>query len=311
MAANGIHLRGEMAGDEDVIDEVVCMAFGSMSEANLVRLLRQHCPTFDSRYSVTAWDGNRLVGHTLLTPVEARLMGRALPALLVAPVAVVPDRQREGIGARMLRYGHELGRREGHSLTFLKGHPAYYPRIGYRPCYGFAQMTIDSGKLPQPSVRFVRRPVQQSDLDWLVRRYAVEHAAVDFATIWGPTLGEWTLPIVDAVMWWTEDGQRAAYSVATNCGPRGKDYRLILADDPKLACEVIATARPKMLSHHPAGWLAREVVDPEWASPKVEASNAAMACGLQEGVLEPYLEAIASGRRQLGSGLDLLPFLLW
>jgi len=310
MADSVVHLRGEQAGDEDAIDEVVCTAFGHMNEANLVRLLRRHCPTFAPRYSVTAWGGDRLVGHTLLTPVRIHLMGQTLPALLVAPVAVVPDRQREGIGAQMLRYGHDLGRDEGYGLAFLHGHPSYYPRLGYRSCYGSALMTIDTEKLPQPSMGFIRRPVQASDLDWLVRRHQAEHAEVDFATAWGAHLEEWTLPIVDALVWWTDDGRRAAYTVATNCATHGQHYRLVLAEDPELAREVIATARPTRLSHHPAGWLASEVADPQWATARVEASSAAMAYELQQGVLSPYLEAVASSQRQCGAGLDPLPFLI-
>lgn len=311
MPPGELQLRGEMPGDETAIDEVVCMAFGSMSEVHLVRLVRQHYPAFDPSYSVTAWEGNRLVGHVLFTPVRMRLMSRTLRALLLVTAAVVPERQRQGIGRRMIEYGHALGQGAGYEVAFVTGHPRYYPRFGYKPCYGFADMTIDTAKLPPPSVRFVRRPVQASDLGWLVRCFEAEYAEVDFASLWGPTLGEWTLPIVDALMWWTEDGRRAAYSVAVNRGHRRKDYRLILADDPALAREVIATARPGTLPHHPAGWLARCAVDPAWASTRVDASDAAMACELRKGCLQSYLDAVALGQRELGSSTDLLPFLLW
>jgi putative acetyltransferase len=151
IAGEAVHLRGEQAGDERAIDGLVCSAFGSMSEANLVRLLRQHGPAFDARYSVTAWDAEGLAGYALFTPVEVYLMGETVPALLVAPVAVARDRQRQGIAAEMLRYGHDLGRQEGHRLASLMGHPDYYPRFGYRACYGCARMTINTERLPQPS----------------------------------------------------------------------------------------------------------------------------------------------------------------
>ena len=91
----GIELRCEQPGDEEAVDIVNCRAFHSMDGANIVRLLRQYHPAFDRRYSVTAWDGARMVGHSLFTPADLRLMGRTVRALAVGPVAVVPQYQRQ------------------------------------------------------------------------------------------------------------------------------------------------------------------------------------------------------------------------
>ena len=52
-----IDIRGERPGDEDAIEAVVTSAFKSKDEANIVRLMRTHHPTFDPRFSVTAWAG--------------------------------------------------------------------------------------------------------------------------------------------------------------------------------------------------------------------------------------------------------------
>ena len=301
-----IEVRSERPGDEDAIDIVNCSAFEEMDEANLVRLLRTYLPAYDRRLSVTAWDGDDMVGHTLLTPGRIRLMGEAVRALLVGPVAVVPHRQRTGIGGEMLRFGHELGRAEGFALTFLYGHPSYYPRHGYRACLGLGKVTIDVDKLPSATRTFRRLPVRAADIPWLVERYEIEWADVDFAIQWGNTLGEWSLPCLNTVMWWTEDGRRAAYTVDK---PGKNRCQMLLADDPDIARDVIATIRPPTLSHHPSGWLARNALDPEWGAAQAEASDAGMAYELQEGVLEPYLKARESGERPPGSVLGPLPFL--
>ena len=234
-------------------------------------------------------------------------MGGNTPALVVAPVAVLPEYQRRGIGGRMLRYGHDLGRQDDYALAFLCGHPSYYPRHGYRPCFGFGRITCDVDRLPQPTRVLERWPVRPADIPWLVERNAVEWADVDFGWLWGTALGEWRIPGVNAMIWRTEDGRRAAYTAS-----RGADsVYLFLADDPELAREVLATFRPKEIRQHPSGWLARHVLDPMWAKAEVRPSSAAMACELQEGALQPYLDAVEAGERLVGSSNEPLPFLLW
>lgn len=298
-----ICVRGERPGDEDAIDLVNCEAFGSMNEANIVRGMRAYYPAFDRRYSVTAWDGGECVGHALFTPARLRLGGETVTALAVGPVAVRPDWQRQGIGGRLLESGNDLGRREGFAFSFLYGHPSYYPRYGYRPCFGSAKIIVDTEKLPEPSRRFRRRPVRPDDIPWLVARSSVEWEEVDFAWLRGTVLTEWTAPIVNALMWWTEDEERAAYTMR-GAGPGV----LIVAEEPALAQDVIATLKPSEMGHHPNGWLARNAVDPQWATCEAQRSDAAMACELQAGALSDYIAAVESGSRLPGYGAWPLPF---
>ncbi|HIE26402.1 TPA: N-acetyltransferase [Candidatus Poribacteria bacterium] len=306
-----IRLRSETSGDEEAIDIVNCRAFGEMDEANLVRLLRTYYPAFDRRYSITAWDDEQLVGHALFTPAQIRLMGKTVKALAVGPVAVLPESQRTGIGGELLRRGHELGKRDGFRLTFLLGHPEYYPRHGYKACFGFARVTIDTENLPPATQKFHRSPVQLADVPWLVERYAAEWAEVDFGWLWGMNLNEWTIPCVSAMLWWTEDGRRAAYTLAKSGGwPQESKWKMMLAEDPMLAREVISTIKPKTLEHHPSGWLAKNVLDPKWGTAEVNASRAAMACELEEGILQPYLQALESNEHLPGFCNWPLPFML-
>ena len=302
-----IEIRSERPGDEGAIDVVNCQAFGSRGEAYLVELIREIIPTFDRRLSITAWDGDQMVGHVLFTPAEIRLMGETVRALAVAPVGVIPSHQKRGIGTAMLQYGHDLGREEGFALAFLNGHPSYYPRLGYKECFGFSKVTIDEGKLPSPSRELVPWPVRPADVPWLVERFAREWADVDFAWLRGKSLAEWTYPGTNALIWRTAEGRRAAYTLAPI---EGKGLNLLLAEDPELARDVIAAVMPPSLDHHPSGWLAREALDGEWATVEAKSSSAAMAIGLQEGVLEAVVEAVESGRRRPGFCNWPIPFLL-
>jgi predicted N-acetyltransferase YhbS len=48
-------------------------------------------------------------------------------------LAVTLELQRRGIGGRLVESGHEVARKLGFASSVLVGHPAYYPRFGYRP----------------------------------------------------------------------------------------------------------------------------------------------------------------------------------
>jgi len=300
-----IQLRSEAPGDEDAIDIVNCRAFESMNEANIILLMRMYSPAFDPNYSITAWDGDQIIGHALFTPATIRLMDQTVKALALGPIAVLPERQRSGIGGRLIRYGHDLGRRAGFSLAFLYGHPSYYPRHGYRPCFGLANVKIDTENLPPATRSFHRMPVRPDDVHWLAERHAAELAGVDFGWAWGTNLTEWAIPCLNSVMWWTDDGQRAAYTM----GAPGRGDKLLLADDAELAREVIGALRPPALDHHPSGWLARNVLDPEWSTCEAHSSDAAMAFELQDGVLGPYTKAVEAGDRPPGFAMFPLPFI--
>ena len=149
-------------------------------------------------------------------------------------------------------------------------------------------------------------PVRQADVRWLADRSAAEWDHVDFGWLWGARLAEWAIPCMNAIVWWTEDGHRAGYTVNR---PGRDTSALVLAADPVLAREVITTLKPKNLSHHPSGGLVQNALDQKWATAEAKPSQAAMACELQEGVLQPYLEALESGKRLPGFTLFPLPFL--
>ena len=224
-------------------------------------------------------------------------MRETVRALAVGPVAVVPEKQRQGIGGQMLAFGHEIGRREGFALAFLEGVPSYYPRHGYQACYGFAKTTIHTEALPSPSQELSPWPVRPADIPWLAEQFATEWADVDFSWQWGTALAEWTLPGTNAVIWRAEHGQRAAYTVGL---PGQNELKMVLAEDPSLARDAIATIKPRSLAHHPSGWLARNALGLEWAAVEAASAAPAIAYELQAGVLLPYLEAVQAGERLPG-----------
>lgn len=121
-------IRPERPEDAPRVRQVNELAFGQPAEADLVERLRQACA--DS-LSLVAED-DAVVGHILFTPVVIEGAERVL-GMGLAPLAVLPDHQRHGIGSQLVKRGlHILGER-GCPFVIVVGHPEYYPRFGFEP----------------------------------------------------------------------------------------------------------------------------------------------------------------------------------
>ena len=55
----------------------------------------------------------------------------------LAPMAVLPGRQRQGIGSELVRAGLDECRRLGFGAIVVLGHAEYYPRFGFVPASKF------------------------------------------------------------------------------------------------------------------------------------------------------------------------------
>jgi putative acetyltransferase len=124
-----IEIRAEGPEQHAGIRRVHELAFGQPDEADLVDALRTagaHVPEL----CLVALAGDAVVGHVMFS--EARLRNGE-PVLALAPMGVLPDRQRRGIGAALAR--ESLARAAGTSrpLVVVVGHGAYYPRFGFEP----------------------------------------------------------------------------------------------------------------------------------------------------------------------------------
>ncbi|KGX22891.1 acetyltransferase family protein [Burkholderia pseudomallei] len=87
----------------------------------------------DGRLSVSlvAVRDGRLVGHVAFSPVAIGAGGEGWHGL--APLAVWPGCQRQGIGAALVRAGLDALRRAGARGCVVLGEPAYYARFGFGP----------------------------------------------------------------------------------------------------------------------------------------------------------------------------------
>lgn len=123
-------MRQECAGDEAAIRRVNDEAFGQPDESRMVDAVRQ---AGHSAISLVADDGSGIVGHILFTPVSIESRESEVVAVGLAPMAVLPARQRQGIGTRLINAGLRACAREGCHVVVVIGHPQFYPRFGFRP----------------------------------------------------------------------------------------------------------------------------------------------------------------------------------
>jgi putative acetyltransferase len=125
-----VEVREERPGDAAAIRSVHLAAFPTPSEAELVEQLRSDGRT---AVSLVAEDDGKIVGHVLFSRMSVDADGRELRGLGLAPVAVVPDRQRTGIGSALIEAGIDRARSAGAQIIFVLGEPAYYGRFGFDP----------------------------------------------------------------------------------------------------------------------------------------------------------------------------------
>lgn len=122
-------IRREAPGDAAAIQALLAAAFARAAEADLVAALRQ-AKALD--VSLVAARGDAILGHVALSPCSVQ--GAFMPGVLgLAPLAVHPDHQRQGLGARLVEAALAAARAERGKLVVVLGDPAYYRRFGFRP----------------------------------------------------------------------------------------------------------------------------------------------------------------------------------
>ena len=95
-------IRDEAERDAAAVRALLTAAFESPVEAGIVDALRLACP---DRISLVAEDGGEVAGHILFTPVDLATTAGVVRGYGLAPMAVRPDRQRRGIGSRLVQAG--------------------------------------------------------------------------------------------------------------------------------------------------------------------------------------------------------------
>ncbi len=152
-------IRQEHPCDQGAIAAIHRTALGE-DEAALVDALRQ---SRDAVISLVAGRRSAVVGHLLFSRLRAPMR-----ALALAPLSVLPDYQRQGIGSDLVKTGLDLAAKDGWEAVFVLGEPAFYGRFGFdleaarafcSPYSGGGFMVCQLGTRPLPTCGEVIYPL--------------------------------------------------------------------------------------------------------------------------------------------------------
>ena len=130
-----MQIRAELAADRQGIHRLLRTAFETEAEARLVDSLRASSTPL---VSLVAVENEQIIGYILFSPVTLAEIQDAPAMAGLAPMAVLPDYQRQGVGSSLVTAGLAACRAAGYRALVVLGHPAYYPRFGFKPASRFA-----------------------------------------------------------------------------------------------------------------------------------------------------------------------------
>lgn len=128
-----LEIRQENKKDYAEVYNVIKKAFMSAehcdgNEQDLVVNLRES-NNFILELSLVAIDDNKIVGYILFTKIR---IGK-YEELALAPLAVLPEYQKQGIGKKLIEEGHKKAKKLGYQYSIVLGSERYYPKLGYVP----------------------------------------------------------------------------------------------------------------------------------------------------------------------------------
>jgi len=154
--SDSILIRPEQAADFTAIRAVNETAFGRADEAGLVDDLRNEGAVLGS---FVADYGGDVVGHVLFSRMLIETATESIPAVALAPLAVLPGYQRQGVGSRLVREGLQWLLDRGERFVLVLGDPAFYGRFGFTSARATALTT------PFPPDAFMALELVPNSLD--------------------------------------------------------------------------------------------------------------------------------------------------
>ena len=126
-------IRKENKNDYNEVYNVIKKAFETAehsdgNEQDLVVILRKS-EAFIPELSLVAVEENKIVGYILFTKIKIK----DNIELALAPLAVLPEYQRKGIGKKLIETGHNIAKNLGYQYSIVLGSENYYSKMGYIP----------------------------------------------------------------------------------------------------------------------------------------------------------------------------------
>lgn len=128
-----LEIRQENKSDYEEVYNVIRTAFETAehsagNEQDLVVALRDST-NFIPELSLVAVQDNKIIGYILFTKI---VIGE-YEELALAPLGILPEYQKRGIGTKLIEEGHKIARKLGYHYSIVLGSNKYYPKFGYIP----------------------------------------------------------------------------------------------------------------------------------------------------------------------------------
>lgn len=154
-------VREEHPRDHAAVRAVHLAAFGDhgLVVTDLVDSLRSSV-TGDDGLSLVAEEDDEVLGHVMCTPGLLDAPRRLVPVQVLSPLAVSPARQRQGVGAALVRAALGVQAERGVPVVFLEGDPGYYGPLGFTAGepQGFRKPSL---RIPDAAFQALRLPAHQ------------------------------------------------------------------------------------------------------------------------------------------------------
>ncbi len=154
-----MHLRLEQQPDRAAVRRLHLAAFGDHGQvvADLVDALRDEATRHDALSLLAEDPYGNVVGHVMFTRSLLDAPRRLVEVQVLSPVAVLPERQRQGTGAALIKAGLEVMIERSVPVVFLEGDPGYYSRLGFTPGaeQGFRKPSL---RIPDAAFQALRLP---------------------------------------------------------------------------------------------------------------------------------------------------------
>lgn len=153
-----IKIRNEIPEDYAAVQVLNDQAFGQPQEGRIVAKLREICP---ESLSLVAVSDGKVVGHIFFSPATIDHKGRLITGMGLAPMAVLPGLQGQGIGSLLVKEGIKQIKKSSYPFIIVLGHEHFYPRFGFE---GASKYNLQAQWESVPEEAFMVMILNESDM---------------------------------------------------------------------------------------------------------------------------------------------------
>ena len=164
-----MNIRFAQETDSDSILKVIETAFSDEENKVIINLVQElfREVTSPSIKSLVAEVDNQVIGYVSYSPTFLK-SDSSVSGYILAPLAVFPEHQKQGVGSNLIKSGIDLLTKDGAGVLLVYGDPAYYGRFGFKeevghvfvPPYplqfpfGWTGMMLNNYDVPKPHIGF-------------------------------------------------------------------------------------------------------------------------------------------------------------